>query len=96
MCSYSGPARREMSQLTGYWSLTLTEQENSLDTTHRKYLAVAWVNLLLFSYLECARFTLCTEHHAFCWILSLAEETGRLTYWRFPVIKMDFDIFHSS
>lgn len=53
--------------MIGYWSVTLTEQKQNLDTMHHECSAAVCSIVLLRPYLKDAVFTLRTEQHAFRW-----------------------------
>lgn len=67
-----------------------------MDITHCECLAVVWGILLLCTYLEASRLTLRTDHHVLCWILKLADTSGKFARWRVRLLEFDFEIVHEA
>lgn len=72
------------------WYRSLNKAEKAYDTTHCECLAVVWAVLLLRTYLEQSRFTLCTEPDALRWILNVTDATGKLARCRLRFQKSNW------
>lgn len=66
------------------------------NTTHLEYLAVVWVVLFLFSYLEGTRITVQKDHEPLKAKLNLADATCKLACWRLRLSEVEFDAVHRA
>lgn len=81
---------------TKYWSKILYNLEPSLGTTRRECLTVVWATVFLRLYLEDAKFTIQTDHHALKWSLNLAGATDKLVRWWLRPTEYNFEIVHRA
>lgn len=72
----------------------LLNKKKNLVRTHRERFTVIWVVLSLPPSAEGATFTIRTHHHVLCWILDLAEATGKLAPLRFRLMKFDYEALY--
>lgn len=73
----------------GYQSYTVTSGEQNLATTHKHFLAVVGVVVLLLPYLELSRFLVCTDHEKIRWFLTSAEASRKLARWQRRLLELD-------
>ena len=76
----------------GYWSYSLNDSEHNASATERQSFAVVWALRTLRPYVEGMKFTVRTDHDALRWLMSLTENSGRLTWWRLRPVEYDFNI----
>lgn len=81
---------------TVYWSRSLIKAEKNYTKTEREFLAIVWAFLTLRTYLEGQCFTICTDHFSFRWVLSLADSTPRLKWWKLRLLDFDFEVLHRA
>lgn len=63
----------------GYWSRTLAKLDKKLAKKHKQCLAVVWVVLLLFVYLEGGLFTVRADHKTLELPLTIVEATDKVS-----------------
>lgn len=78
----------------GYWSRGLTPAEKNYSAGEKECLAVIWAVQILRPYLESTHFDLYTDHQALCWVMSMANASGRLARWRLRLLEHDFTIHY--
>lgn len=81
---------------TGYLSCTLSKPEKNLDAIHRDCFAVVLAVLLLRRSLEGTMFTIKTDHHAWTWILNLADATEWRAWWPLGLTEFNFEVNHRA
>lgn len=81
---------------TGYWLSTLSEPENSLNTTHREWLVVVWAVLLPRPFLEGMIFNVWTDHHALRFFLNLAYAARKFACWHLRLMEFNFEVIPNT
>lgn len=58
---------------------------------HKQCLGVVWAVLILRLYLKGNQFKIIIDHDGLHWILNLEEALGKLTWYRLPLSKLEFE-----
>lgn len=80
----------------GSRSRTLNEEEQTLATTHRWYMANRCAIMNIFFYLKGSAYEIRTKSETLRWILNVAGGTGKLGQWRLRSSACEFDIIRRA
>lgn len=82
--------------VVAYTSRKLQGAELNYSTTHKECLALVHCVTHWRTYLFGHEFTIQTDHHALCWLMSLKDPLGRLIKWSLLLQEYKFKIMYSS
>lgn len=77
-----------------YASRQLSKCERNYTATELELLAVIWAVKYFRCYLTGVHFTLYTDHAAIKWLLSLTDNTSRLTRWALKLAQYNYTVVH--